>query len=140
VKVFDRGGVSFVGAIRRPGRHVTMTHSGRIVGTLLCTAEIDPNAWRSRTRIDRPARQGRPGIAVKSGPGPRFEPWARDLACAWPDALDLHGGNRTEDLTNLMCCCGRRRSRALEILKERFAKVARHVRPGHAGRYLDGHL
>ena len=66
---------------------------------------------------------------------PRFEPWARDLACAWPDALDLHGGNRTEDLTMLMCCCGRRRarrdeepevyetaSRALEILKERFAK------------------
>ena len=135
VKVFDRGDVSFVGAIRRRGRHVTMTHASRIVGTLLCTAEIDPNAWRSRTRIDRPARQGRPGIAVKSGPGPRFEPWARDLACAWPDARDLHGGNRTEDLTMLMCCCGRRRarrdeepevyetaSRALEILKERFAK------------------
>jgi hypothetical protein len=59
VKVFDRGGVSFVGAIRRRGRHVTMTHSSRIVGTLLCTAEIDPNAWRSRN-ADRSTRAAGP--------------------------------------------------------------------------------
>ena len=66
-------------------------------------------------------------------------------AGVWPDALDLRvgmgkkGGNhfreRMEDVTMLMCCYGRRRarrdeepeeydtaSRALEILKERFAK------------------
>jgi hypothetical protein len=89
---------------------------------------------RARGSID-PRGRAALGLRVKSGPGPRFEPWARDLACASPDALDLHGGNRTEDLTMLMCCCGRRRarrdeepevhetaSRALEILKERFAK------------------
>ena len=53
VKVFDRGDVSFVGAIRRRGRHVTMTHSSRIVGTLLCTAEIDPKlGGRARGSID----------------------------------------------------------------------------------------
>jgi Short C-terminal domain len=139
-----------VGDPGQGGRHVTMTHSNRIVWPLFYTAEIDPVQRRCRTAVSTSrsaGRQGSPCPIVQACLGTRTAGQGRTLECRsglahGPDAPDLRedrqGGGpyfpkRMEDFT--MCCCGRRRSRrdeepevyetasrALEILKERFAK------------------
>jgi Short C-terminal domain len=125
-----------------------MTHSSRIVWPLFYTAEIDPVQRRRLTAVSTSRSSwaaGPPCPIVQAGwsgkqsrtldcrrPGWRMDPTYRTFV-GDRQGRALYFPKRMENFT--MCCYGRRRSRrdeepevyetasrALEILKERFAK------------------